>query len=203
MEKISFYDFIKLKNEILEPIGQTEEECYNLYNFVIDTFYVSGNIAEVGVFAGGTSRILHSFMNKNKKLFMIDTFQGVVDSDPTLDGNFRIENYNIARHGFSEDTVRKSFNHENVTIIKGYFPDCEHNLYDEKFSLVHLDTDTYKSTYNCLEFFYPRMSPGAILVCHDYHNKQFTGVTQALDTFMRNKEMVVKYPDTQGVFQKK
>lgn len=47
------------------------------------------------------------------------------------------------------------------------------------------------------------MNPGAILVCHDYHNKEFTGVTQALDTFMRDKEIVVKYPDTQGVFQKK
>ncbi len=203
VEKLNFNQFTEFKKQVKEPIGQTEIECYNLYNFVIDTYDIPGNLVEIGVFAGGTSRIIHSFMNKNKKLYMIDTFSGVQDSDSLLDGKFNIQVYNEKTHGFSEQTIRKSFDYENVSIIKGYFPDCDHNLSDETFSFVHLDTDTYKSTYKCLEFFYPRMSTSAILVCHDYHNKQFTGVTEAFNTFMRDKESIDKYPDTQGVFRKK
>ena len=134
---------------------------------------------------------------------MIDTFQGVLDAESELDGNFHAQVYNQPVHGFSEETVRKSFDYENVSVIKGYFPDCEHNLSNETFSFVHLDTDTYKSTLNCLDFFYPRMSRGSILVCHDYHNKQFKGVTEAFDKYMQNKEVVEKYDDTQGVFIKK
>ncbi len=53
----------------------------------------------------------------------------------------------------------------------------------KKFSFVHLDVDTYKSTLDCLAFFYGRMSRGEILISQDYHAA--TGVRIAVDEFFR------------------
>jgi hypothetical protein len=45
--------------------------------------------------------------------------------------------------------------------------------------------DLFESTMAALEFFYPRMNPGAILVSHDY--VEFAGVRRAFDEFFEHK----------------
>jgi O-methyltransferase len=50
---------------------------------------------------------------------------------------------------------------------------------------VHLDADLYESTMAGLEFFYPRMPPGAILICHDYLSSE--GVNAAFGEFFADK----------------
>jgi hypothetical protein len=51
--------------------------------------------------------------------------------------------------------------------------------------MVNLDVDTHESTKQCLEFFYPRLSPGGILISHDYITAP--GVKKAFDDFFLGK----------------
>ena len=75
-----------------------------------------------------------------------------------------------------------------VFYYKGLFQDTCGQVKDIKFSLVHLDVDLYKSTKDCLEFFYSRMEKGGIIFSHDYST---LGVKQAFDEFFKDKPNAV------------
>ena len=88
---------------------------------------------------------------------------------------------------------------------KVLFPDSAADVPDQKYSLAHFDVDLYESTRGCLEYFYPRMNIGGIMLSHDY--SILAGVRKAFDEFLADKPeelielpstqcMVVKLPDT-------
>jgi len=56
----------------------------------------------------------------------------------------------------------------------------------KKFAFVHLDVDLYQSTQDCLEWFYPRMSRGGVIVSHDYLSAT-QGVKRVFDEFFADK----------------
>lgn len=63
--------------------------------------------------------------------------------------------------------MRKMSNPEMVQIRKGFFPETAKNI-DEQFAFVNLDFDLYAPTLAGLEFFWPRMSNGGVILVHDY-----------------------------------
>ena len=70
----------------------------------------------------------------------------------------------------------------------------------ERFAFVLLDMDLHRPTLSALAFFYPRLSPGAYLMVHDYHNPESDwGCKRAVDEFMADKpEGVVELADMWG-----
>jgi hypothetical protein len=54
---------------------------------------------------------------------------------------------------------------------------------DRVFSFVHLDCDIYESYKQCLEFFYLRLTPGAIVLFDEYNDPEWLGCTVAVDEF--------------------
>jgi O-methyltransferase len=63
---------------------------------------------------------------------------------------------------------------------------------------VHLDVDLYASTRAGLEFFYPRMIPGGIIITHDYST--LPGVAQAFSEFLpKNGRAIIELPTTQAM----
>lgn len=64
-----------------------------------------------------------------------------------------------------------------------------------RFSLVHLDLDLAEGTAAALTYFYPRMVPGGIILCHDH--SILPGVASALEDFLADKpELLIKFPTT-------
>jgi hypothetical protein len=50
-----------------------------------------------------------------------------------------------------------------------------------------------------LEFFYPRLAPGGLLLLHDYSSGCFPGAKQAVDEFAKTiPENIVLQPDKSG-----
>jgi len=45
----------------------------------------------------------------------------------------------------------------------------------------------YESYRQCLEFFYPRMASGGIILLDEYKDPPWPGCTQAVDEFMAGK----------------
>ncbi|MDB5335858.1 MAG: tylF 2 [Planctomycetaceae bacterium] len=171
----------------------TASDAYALYSIARAQLKHSGEWAEVGVFEGASAKLLCEAKGE-RRLHLFDTFTGLPDPDMP-------ERSILKKHQFraDEQSVRQYLApYPNVTFHVGLFPETGSAINDLRFSLVHLDVDLYRSTLDCLEFFYPRMIPGGIIVSHDY--TILAGVKAAVDNFFDDKpEGVLDLPSTQCV----
>jgi hypothetical protein len=67
-----------------------------------------------------------------------------------------------------------------------------------------VDVDLYEATLGSLDFFYPRLVPGGMLVCDDYGFTTCPGATRAVDEFMSGRpEPIIHLPTGQGLVIKR
>lgn len=182
------FDRLIIKNLIAQVKQECEfllnyEEAYQIYEAVSRTAKIDGDIAEVGLYQGGSSKIICKAKG-DKCLHLFDTFEGLKDVN-TIDATFKQGQYSCSLE--SVKNYLKEFN--NLYFYKGFFPDTAGPIVDKKFSFVSIDVDTYNSTKNCIEFFYPRLNRGGILMSHDYFHVH--GVRKAFDEFFADKPEVV------------
>jgi hypothetical protein len=153
-----------------------------------------GDAAEVGVFKGGSARLIATYL-PSKTVHLFDTFEGMPITDPKRDlhrkGDFPTEFESVKN--YLSDL-------QNVRLHKGIFPDTSEPIQDKKFVLVHVDVDIYTSIKSCCEFFYPRMVPSGIIVFDDYGAFSCPGATQAVDEYFANKPEKVIRMVTSGSF---
>lgn len=151
-----------------------------------------GAVAEVGVYRGDFAKEINRVF-KHSKIYLFDTFDGFVEQDCIVENNKN--NLNKVKEGYfsntSEQTVLdKMLYKENCEIVKGYFPKSAIGIEDD-FIFVNLDVDLYAPTLSGLQFFYPKMKTGGIILVHDYFSKAFLGVKQAVVKFC--SENNIKY----------
>lgn len=136
-----------------------------------------GIVAEVGVYKGGSLKVLAQLFN-DRPVLGFDTFEGLpkeqwVESEIHEIGDF---------HDTSLMEVAEFlWDCPNTVLVKGLFPNTAAPYKDMNFSLVHLDTDFYLGTKLSLEWFWPRMNPGGIIVFDDYQWPDCPGIVQLLD----------------------
>jgi hypothetical protein len=87
-----------------------------------------------------------------------------------------------------------------IQIMRGWIPSRFAEVAEKKFSFVHIDVDLEKPTRDSLEFFYPRLSDGGILLCDDYGFDTCPGVTAAIDEFLALKPEKPIQLDAGGCF---
>lgn len=158
---------------------------------------IEGAFAEVGVYQGETARMLHE-MDPSRKLHLFDTFEGFSKQDLQSE---KIDDVNrsVDFSDTSEESVMKYINgNSNILIHKGYFPATTKDLPLESYAFVHLDADLYNPTLAGLRYFYPLLSPGGVIIVHDY-NHTWEGVTKAVDEFSKTiSENLMEISDWQG-----
>jgi len=162
---------------------------------------VPGDLAEVGVYRGDTSRFIVRCAPE-RRLHLFDTFQGFAhhDREPENAADERFQNT-------SEAAVRAVLGPSaNIVIHAGHFPGTAAGLEQERFAFVLMDLDVYAPTVSGLEFFYPRLSPGGYCFVHDYNSPESNwACRRAVTEFMTGKpERVIELSDTWGsaVFRK-
>lgn len=141
---------------------------------------LGGDVAEMGVYKGGGSYVLASVCQA-KRIYLFDTFTGLPEADENR----------LAKGAFGsvsiEDVQAFVSRVGDVVMRPGFFPQTASAIPDHsEFCLVHLDGDLYQSTRDGLEFFYPRMVQGGVLVVDDYLS-QHEGVTRAVDEFVMGR----------------
>jgi hypothetical protein len=144
---------------------------------------VEGSVAEGGVLQGEFAKEINRVFPE-KKLYLFDTFEGFNEKDIEIE---RQNQFSVYGKGYlnitSEDLVLKKLPHpKNAVICKGYFPETTKGI-EDTFCFVNLDFDLYKPIFAGLEYFYPRMVGGAVILIHDYFNDSFKGVKQAVRDF--------------------
>lgn len=159
---------------------------------------IVGDFAELGVWRGNSAAVLAHFASQsNRRLFLFDTFSGFDGRD--LSGID--EAHAKAFADTSLESVCATVGHPEVTTyLKGFFPDTITDEVREcRFALAHIDCDLYQPMKAALEFFYPRMSDGGMLILHDYASGTWGGATQAVDEFCESTgERIVLWPDKSG-----
>jgi len=160
---------------------------------VIKQYGIAGEVAELGVFRGDFARCINRTF-QDRKLFLFDTFEGF---DPLeAEEEQKQKTCNDSFIGAFKDTsvqtvLRKMLYPENVVIKKGYFPESLEGL-EEKFAFVSLDVDFEESTYQGLQYFYPRMNKGGYIFVHDYNYAFFDKVSKAVRRYEVDNNIVLK-----------
>ena len=180
-------EFLRLHSEIKDHTLVDPIRCFMLYQLARNARSIGGDVAELGVYRGGTGRLLSKVLAA-KTVYLFDTFDGM----PVRDDRYDSPTY--SREFLSDTSLGEVTQYladrPNVAILPGFFPDSASGV-GGRFSFVHIDADVYPSTLAACEFFYPRTTPGGALLFDDFGN--CPGVVQAVEEFFADKPEVPCY----------
>ncbi|WP_329387042.1 TylF/MycF/NovP-related O-methyltransferase [Streptomyces sp. NBC_01716] len=187
----------------VKPYTMTSPERLNA--FILATRHVvrhniPGDIVECGVWRGGSmqacAKTLLSLGETDRGLHLFDTFEGMpppTAEDLRRDGKsaeellaaqgkdrpiWAIASLEDVQAGFA----KLPYPGERVHYVQGLVEDTVPRQAPEQISILRLDTDWYASTKHELEFLYPRLVSGGVLLIDDYGYWQ--GSRQAVDEFL-------------------
>jgi hypothetical protein len=162
------------------------------YNRLLTLWHAARNVrgmpqaaAEVGTFRGGSAWFLAAALEHwqmTVPVHVVDTFSGHPDViQPALDGPHTMETF--------ADTSLEAVQlylaqFPAIRIHPGEFTQVSAALADEQFCLVHLDVDLHQSAAATLQFFWPRLAVGGIIVVDDYGFTTCRGLKVAVDDFV-------------------
>lgn len=156
-----------------------------LYHCLKQTRCVPGDVAELGVWKGGSAALLAEHSD-GRTVHLFDTFAGMPKTsqwDQLKEGDFAdtsLESVKLLLSGFP-----------NVRFHPGVFPQTTEGLDALRFSFVHLDGDIYNSTKSGLDWFYPRLNTGGIILMDDVGRDDCQGVRKALLEFYERDKTIL------------
>ncbi len=187
----------------LKKIERTYRDKVRFYTFWLQIERIKdkkipGVFAELGVYRGETAKIIHE-IDPDRDLYLFDTFDGFSEEDLSVEKSEE-DKYNTSN--FSDTSIEEVKSHisgnKHIKFRPGYFPDSAANMEETIYSFVHLDADLYKPTNAALHYFYPKLSPGGVMIIHDY-NHSWDGIRKAIDEFSQTiPESFVEIADWQG-----
>src|SRR5258708_21502304 len=169
-----------------EARGINSGRRWMVYQLLRATQTVPGDTAECGVFQGATSYIICAFAEAarlRRTHHVVDSFEGL--SEPAAIDGRHWRKHDLACDLPSVERRLARFSH--VRYYRGWIPERFAEIETLSFSFVHIDVDIYEPTRDSLAFFYPRLSPGAILICDDYGFQTCPGATRAVEDFLHDK----------------
>ncbi len=183
-ENIDFTNYLK---RFQEESGMNTDRRWMLSQLHRLTAAIPGDTAECGVYRGAASYLIchqNSILSGVKRRhFMFDSFQGI--SKPLeIDGNHWKKGDLSASIDEVEDIISEF---PDAMLMKGWIPSRFYEVFDRQFSFVHIDVDLYEPTRESIEFFYPRMAIGGIILCDDYGFTTCPGATRAVNDFLGDK----------------
>lgn len=153
------------------PVTQTPDRAYILYQFAKASARLQGDMAECGVFQGGSAHLIAATLDLHGKgdtrLHLFDTFAGapsvaVPERDAITPGAY--SNTSVAGVG-----ARLSPYGERCQLHPGLIPDTFAEVaHVPQYALVNIDVDLYPTNVACCEWFWPRMAPGGVLIFNDF-----------------------------------
>jgi hypothetical protein len=183
-----------------------QAQVRSIFDRLIEVHELPGDAIEFGAFHGGLSFFLGLCIRDlglAKKVFMLDSFEGLPEVDPELDRSFQRGTMACDLRTVSE--LRSRFGLDEVVEIRaGWFEDSVRHIPDAaRFCLAHLDADLYRSTKTALECVLPRLAEGGAVVLDDCVFYGATGVIRATEEVLGSGLHLHLGPKTQAfVFPK-
>lgn len=167
---------------------------YELVRQLQPALQLTGEVAECGCFRGMSSFLLCSYLRQHDSAFdgagyhIFDSFQGL--AHPSINDEIPVDHtdaerlFRMSRQGAfaaSLKTVKHSLAaFPRIEYHPGWIPLTFQGLAENTYRFVHVDVDLYDPTWDCLDYFYPRLVPGGALVSDDY---SWPGARKAVEEF--------------------
>lgn len=156
---------------------------YELWQLVAETAHTAGALLEVGVWRGGTGALIAKraqSLGIPDPVYLCDTFEGVVKAGG-LDSAYKGGEHADTSVEVVEDLL-KTLDVHNAQVLKGIFPDeTAQKIPEGPIRFCHIDVDVYQSAKEVLEWVWPRLSSGGMVVFDDYGFRATSGVTRLVD----------------------
>jgi len=94
----------------------------------------------------------------------------------------------VAQANLTPELVRGYFDEfPRVSLCAGWIPQVFASVPEQNWAFVHLDVTLYEPTLAALEYFYPRLSTGGVIVCDG--SIFCPGAKRAWDEFCAGREL--------------
>ena len=197
----SYSDFTDGEHQILEKVKSytmtSPERIIGLVRAVdyIEQHAIDGSIVECGVWKGGSMMAaLLALKERNREIYLYDTFEGMTeptDEDLSFKGNTALETYKDKEGNWcyssleevKNNIARVNYPQEYLNFVKGKVEETIPNkAIPKKIALLRLDTDWYESTKHEMEYLFPKLVKGGIIIIDDYGH--WTGCKKAVDEYI-------------------
>lgn len=107
--------------------------------------------------------------------------------------------------GLDINKTQKNLSEFNDFLIyhSGYIPESLHNSSQSpnSISYLHIDLNSVKATQDALNYFYPRLISGGVIIFDDYGAMQFVDTRRVIDQFFSDKPgILIKFPTGQAMY---
>lgn len=175
---------------------ETIELTYQCAKYVVDN-RITGSFVECGIAAGNN---LAAMCKAGRHGYGYDSFEGIpwagpkdteqpgIGSvsmiDPSKIGV--LESSGITSHSMDQVKVNmEKWGISNYSLVKGWFQNTVPKWLGE-IAVLRLDGDLYDSTYVCLQYLYPSLNEGGILIVDDW---RLGGCRQAFEDYFSGRSM--------------
>jgi O-methyltransferase len=177
-------DFMSLYESIRPFTSCTSASCWTLHNMLQQALHVPGDVAEAGVFKGGTALLLRKGIEGHgRALRLFDSFEGMAHTSAQLDRHRQGDFSDTSVEGVTAVVGNDPF----IDYRKGWIPETFTGLEPTRYCFAHIDLDLHQSIIDSLQFIYPRMSQGGVIVLDDYGFASCPGARLAVDAYFEDK----------------
>lgn len=185
---------------------------YELFRRVVD---LPGDIVELGVYRGTTLMHWANFLeircmgDRQKQIFGFDNFRGFTtlhEKDGTSDQTVSKVTSGFDAQVFEEiledaisiyDRDRFIPYKPRVILVKGNIEETVPKFVEEhpglRISLLHFDCDMYEPTKVGLEFLWPLVVPGGVVLFDEYGIRPWAGESNAVDEYLKGKIKIRRF----------
>lgn len=153
------------------------------------------NFVECGIYAGMSMFFVSDICNA--RFLGIDSFEGL--SEPNKFDTKYFNKHSLAINLESVKFILK--NKKNIELYKGWIPEVFNKIDNLEYSYVHIDVDLYEPTKRSIEYFWPKLIKGGVLICDDYGHDKTIGAKKAMDDFF-GKIKILELPTGQAIVYK-
>lgn len=166
---------------------------------------LNGNYAEFGVYRAGCAFMIFATgaFGEDRRFFLFDTFGGIPAE------GLAPEEVRFGLAGAHSDTsveyVRRRLEpwQDRIVIVPGDVNETLRDADTGPLAFVHMDLNAAEPTQVALEYAYPRLVNGGMIVFDDYGQRGLEPQRAAVDAFLAGKENVIAIPSGQGLLVKR
>jgi O-methyltransferase len=178
-------DFQTIYGGVAGLTAGSPERGYMLISLARYAKHLPGDFAECGVYRGGSALALCQIIQGTQRtLYLFDSFQGLPKPHPKYDPFFREGEYAAA----AEEVQQRLNDFQSLTDFRiGWLPDTFVGLESQRYAFAHIDVDLYQPTLDSCAYFYPRLTPGGVLLFDEYGFAAGHGEKVAVDEYFADK----------------
>lgn len=175
------------------------DRCWMLLHLMRHALALRGDFAEFGVFRGGTALLAAEVLRETgdqRALHLFDSFAGMPET--SAGEAFSAGDFDQTSEGAVRALIAPTG--ADARFHVGFIPDTFPAADVSDLAFAHVDVDLYQSVTDCVEFAYPRLVSGGIMIFDDYGFPSCARSREATDrAFVDRREKPIYLPTGQAL----